>query len=173
VSEHEPWSLFTTQVDGEMIYHVQYQANSSRCFGRDKDAAETELNGLLNGPRCVECGSPILLSYFEPTRQKLIDTQTCFGCNVWHEKAGAGGDQSVAIVNGTWYRIGDERPSRSDIRGFAGRRFTIVFDDGRLITTTNLWCGGDIPSHFQERLPNNASFALSARPVSQPGGGEP
>lgn len=62
----------------------------------------------------------------------------------------------VAIIDGTHYYIDDEDDSR--FRGFDGAKFVIKFHDGREVTTTNLWCQGDIPDEFRDLFPNNADF---------------
>lgn len=83
----------------------------------------------------------------------------CFSCYFWREKVelAVTHPDRVVRVDGVHYFIGDENASKT-FRGFAGHRFKIKFNDGREVTTTNLWCQGDIPENFQDRLPNNAQF---------------
>jgi hypothetical protein len=63
-------------------------------------------------------------------------------------------DKHVVIDHNLYY-ISDEE---SIVRGFGGARFTIIFDDGKVVTTTNLWHNGSIPSHLWDRFPNTAKF---------------
>lgn len=62
---------------------------------------------------------------------------------------------SVAIIDGHHYIIEDEF-STSSFRGFGGRKFQILFDDGYSVATTNLWYQGEIPQEFG--IKNNAKF---------------
>jgi hypothetical protein len=66
-------------------------------------------------------------------------------------------DPNCVRVNGVHYYICDEA-SISTFRGFAGRKFTVKFNDGRVVTTTNMWHQGDIPAALREQLPDNAAF---------------
>ena len=66
-------------------------------------------------------------------------------------------DPSAFISNGIAYTIGDED---ADSRGFGGSRFHIIFNDGREVDSTNLWCGGHIPERFRDRLPDNATTEM-------------
>ena len=43
-------------------------------------------------------------------------------------------------------------------KGFGGREFKILFDDGRKVVSQNLWHQGNIPESHRKRLPNNAKF---------------
>ena len=55
--------------------------------------------------------------------------------------------------------IGDENSvSPSSFRGYGGKKFIILFDNGGRIITTNLWHQGTIPKWFEEYLPDNAVF---------------
>ncbi len=69
------------------------------------------------------------------------------------------------IVDGQHYRLGSIH--FGPFRGFGGRKFTIVFHDGRMIETSCLWHQGEIPEMFREWLPNNAIFvpAKAALPI--------
>jgi hypothetical protein len=65
-------------------------------------------------------------------------------------------DESSVNVRGTHYRIGPEKGK--GFRGFGGGKFVVKFFDGRVVTTTNLWCQGEISPEYRDRLPNNAEF---------------
>ena len=76
----------------------------------------------------------------------------CFDCSFWLKKVGKTGQ---VIVNGVHYHI---KNTTKPFRGFGGRKFDIVFHDGRKIETNSLWCQGKIPTEFREFLPDNAIF---------------
>lgn len=67
---------------------------------------------------------------------------------------------NVARIKGEHYMIGDEADK---FKGFGGQSFTIAFNDGREVTTTNLWHQGDIPAHWQKLgMTDNAKFVEEA-----------
>jgi hypothetical protein len=63
-----------------------------------------------------------------------------------------------AAGGGTRMRVGLDKREPDDWKGFGGRKFIILFEDGRKVITTNLWSQGEIPKSFREDLPNNAKF---------------
>lgn len=81
----------------------------------------------------------------------------CFSCSLWKKRLSLVDNPNVAIIDGVFYTIGDEN-STDPFRGFGGDKFVIKFKDGREVTTTNLWCGGDIPEAWKPKFPNNADF---------------
>ena len=44
------------------------------------------------------------------------------------------------------------------ISGYCGAKHMIKFKDGRVIATKNLWCQGEIPKQWKEKLKDNAEF---------------
>ena len=109
--------------------------------------------------KCKVCGKEENISMFYPdTQKKLRQNGLCFSCQVWQERLPLVNNPEVAIIDGTFYTIGPEDDTPKQLRGFGGDKFVIRFKDGREITTTNLWCGGDIPSVWQDKFPNNADF---------------
>ena len=108
--------------------------------------------------KCKICGKEENISMFYPdTQKKLRKNGLCFSCQLWQERLPLVNNPEVAIIDGTFYTIGDENDS-SQFRGFGGDKFVIHFKDGREVTTTNLWCGGDISEHWKPKFPNNADF---------------
>lgn len=103
---------------------------------------------------CIKCGELETGSWSH--NNELITEQLCFGCNFWRDQARDKDSPFVARIGHVHYRIGP-----NNCRGFAGhggRRFDIRFNDGREVITNNLWCQGDIPEHFHDELPDNATF---------------
>jgi len=108
---------------------------------------------------CRECGQPDKAAYMEPTRSEMINFQLCFNCHFWTDKVKTRDLPIKVRVNGVAYSIGVEKKRFDcEFRGFGGTKFTVQFNDGRLVETTNLWCSGAIPTHFRTRLPDNAVF---------------
>lgn len=103
--------------------------------------------------KCPVCGKEL-----KPYEEHHLDEKgECFECSLWRERLSLVGNSNVAIINGTFYTIGDE-DSKDPFRGFGGDKFIIKFKDGREVITTNLWCGGEISEHWRSQFPDNADF---------------
>lgn len=109
--------------------------------------------------KCVECGNWI--SYNWLNKKQLKEFQHCFYCDIYRERILYRSEhpEKVAVIDGVIYTIGD-REEPGDFNGYAGRRFCIQFDDGRVVETCDLWCGGKIKERFLDRFPDNAVFVL-------------
>lgn len=105
--------------------------------------------------KCPTCGKEI--GTFVSDERSLIENGECFSCSIWRERLSLVGRPDIAIIDGTFYTIGDENDP-SPFRGFGGDKFVIKFKDGREVTTTNLWCGGNIDEYWKSQFPDNASF---------------
>ena len=75
----------------------------------------------------------------------------------WEEKISIKNDADVARIDGQHYIIGS-RTEKSDSNGMGGAVRTIKFNDGRIVTTCDLWHQGRIPESYKDRLPDNAIF---------------
>lgn len=64
---------------------------------------------------------------------------------------------TAVMIDGVHYIIGPE-DDKSCFKGFGGRHFEILFNDGFRIITTNLWCQGEPPFEWINKFPNNAHF---------------
>ena len=112
--------------------------------------------------RCSECGNKVdeRNHWSLMTHNEEYGTCVCIDCMPWDEKAR---DKSYAkrrLITPTYeaFFIGD-RDTPKQWRGFGGRKFTIVFDDGRIVKTDNLWFDGFVPEHYRDRLqPNGRLF---------------
>ena len=105
--------------------------------------------------KCPTCGEE--LSKFWSDENSMKEHGECFECSLWRERLPLVGNPDVAIIDGTFYTIGNENDP-SPFRGFGGDKFVIKFKDGREVTTTNLWCGGHISEHWRPQFPDNADF---------------
>ena len=107
---------------------------------------------------CTICGKEIEKSSYS---NEVLCSSECFRIDFWNEKVEDVNNEleehKFAIIDGTVYYIGNENDSKF-FRGFGGRKFIIEFNDGTEITTTNLWCNGDVPEDYKGKLPNNAKF---------------
>lgn len=96
---------------------------------------------------------------FEPgghyDRERLIEVGICPDCDFWIEKWRMRDDSNVVRVDGQHYIIG---AGNAIGIGHGGDTFVIKFNDGREMTTTNLWHQGEIPLFWCQLLPDNATF---------------
>jgi len=105
--------------------------------------------------KCLICGEEN--SQFSSDELYIKKHGECFECSLWRERLSRIGNPNTAIIDDTFYTIGDENDP-SPFRGFGGDKFVIRFKDGREVTTTNLWCGGKISEYWKPKFPNNADF---------------
>lgn len=103
--------------------------------------------------KCPTCGQEI--GKFSSDERSMKEHGECFECSLWRERLSLLDNPDIAIIDGSFYIIGDEDDL---LRGFGGDEFVIRFKDGRTITTTNLWCGGHISEAWKSQFPNNADF---------------
>ena len=138
---------------------------------------------------CTECGCEFEDKNYDVSSEEPY-FQRCWECHFWlHREQEVivmrktqpriqGEDRSgfttvrlvdvAVIVNGTFYTVGDpvheEPPRKTEHLGFGGARWDIEFNDGRRLTTHNLWHGGQIPERFRSRpaFHDNACFTNKA-----------
>ena len=105
---------------------------------------------------CRECGKREDVSRWgDSIENDLVEKQLCFYCDFWIEKINIKDKPNVARINNNHYVI---EPNNAFFKGYGGQEFTIKFNDGKIVTTHNLWYQGKIPEIFRDRLPNNAKF---------------
>lgn len=81
---------------------------------------------------------------------------SCFSAYFWKcytKDRDLQNEQNVVIFNNQHYTIGPEHTT--GFRGFSGAKVVITFKDGRVVTTTNLWHQGTIPTEFLDLYPEN------------------
>jgi hypothetical protein len=159
---------------GGVMYQIShYSPGGSQHSNAGKDEADARAAWarLLEKPRCRECGDPEPFEYDGDTARQLAERGLCFFCNLmvnWMAQRGPGS----AVIDGHRYEIEPDRPKGArDFCGLGGAEFVIEFNDGRSVTTTNLWACGEVPAHFRERVPDNARFAKRARASAYVGHG--
>ena len=110
--------------------------------------------------KCRICGSEIDHETYI-CGQEMVDRQLCFTCNHWQNQLEADkerGDYKWAVIDGGHYVIAPE-DEKTRFRGFGGQKFIIIFEDGTVVRTTNLWFQGHIPEEWKSQFPDNAVFA--------------
>lgn len=82
----------------------------------------------------------------------------CFTCNFWQDQLDLdnSGKRQFAIIDNHHYVI--EPDTIRGFKGFSGALHKIQFNDGRIVTTKNLWHQGQIPEKWQAKFQNNAKF---------------
>lgn len=116
--------------------------------------------GLLDTP-CKECGGVIKTNYLGKIGQTLKEKGLCFSCNHWVEIMEDKDNPRRHFVKGVSYWRKDYRnlPSHEQhVLGFSGSVFKVKTNSGEEYTTNDMWCNGNIPERFKDRLPDNAIF---------------
>ena len=115
--------------------------------------------------KCPICGKEEKPYYDDSSIKKYGE---CVSCHFWHKMLPLVKNSNVAIIDGTFYTIGDENASQFKFnRGFGGDKFVINFKDGRKVTTTNLWYEGHIPEYWRPQFPDNADFDWQWRKIGE------
>lgn len=101
---------------------------------------------------CEFCGS----DFSRTCEPKSYVGNWCFECSFWFKKINLSEEDKSrqVIANGSFYRLGSVHSG--PFRGFGGRKFTVLFHDGRVVGTSNLWHQGEIPERFKGMFPDNA-----------------
>ena len=111
---------------------------------------------------CHVCGHPVWLVWCND--EELVKHRECFGCNFWmglirsfDQKSVVAGDGKA--INGPrgHYCIGRKTVPHY-LNGFSGNWWTILFLDGRVVETCDLWSQGNVPELFWGQLPINATL---------------
>lgn len=123
-----------------------------------EDLAESKAQWGMPEEPCKCCGNVFSTNYSEPTKSQLLEKNVCFKCNFWQEYLEIKDDPNIARIEGSHYVIQPDTTGDPSWKGFGGRKFIIRFADGREVVTRNLWHQGEIPAHFREELPDNATF---------------
>ena len=66
--------------------------------------------------KCPTCGKELgASSLYSSDERSMKEKGECFECSIWHERLPLVGNPDVAIIDGTFYTIGDEN-SKSPFR---------------------------------------------------------
>lgn len=103
---------------------------------------------------CEICNYEIEESRFS---HAVLCSDDCFHIHFWNEKVKIKDQPNVIRVNGEHYTWHPENP-KAYFKGHGGREFKIEFNDGRKITSRNIWYQGEIPQSYRKLLPDNAKF---------------
>lgn len=106
---------------------------------------------------CIICNKEIEKSKYS---NKILCSSECFTVNFWNHYVLRANDKDVARIGGLHYVICPGVTDSFGFKGFGGAKFVIRFNDGRKVTTRNLWHQGTIPDEFRDRLPDNAVFEI-------------
>lgn len=103
--------------------------------------------------KCIICKKEIEKSYYS---NAILCSQECHTKNFWQEYVSTKNNPYHIVIEGQHYVVGKEETI--GFKGFNGKTFVILKNNKNLIVTTNLWCQGEIPLEFREKLPNNGMF---------------
>lgn len=152
---------------GEIIESISYPKMLSSggiygtMFGGFDTKEELIEKAKIHDKPCVECGGVITLNYFPPTPDELVKQCVCFSCNHWLEIEREKDNPRRLFVKGVSYWRKDYRNIHDrdkHVLGFCGHEFKIKMNSGEEYMTNDLWCNGNIPKRFLNRLPDNGVF---------------
>lgn len=110
--------------------------------------------------KCEICGKEYNeKDYIEGSIRSIMEEKHyCFNCAFWEEKVREA-DEDTFVVNNTRYHgsLVDKNKVKGFL-GFGGADFYVKFNDGRIRHYNNVWCQGDVPEIWREKIPNNATF---------------
>lgn len=108
---------------------------------------------------CRECGTEgFELHWCAEHRAHLLERMLCFSCDFWLEVLA---DKSThVVVDGVAYALRkggpvDGEPERWGL-GHGGRTFIFERLDAARVECSNVWCRGNVPERFRDRLPDDA-----------------
>lgn len=145
------WNCSRCAKDSNYLTSVAEGRICQDCFASDQ---EDKWN-------CKECGK-IETAVGKNSKQgpHLKGLQICSSCDFWIEKVNmnkTNPELRQVIIEGTHYIAGAEVEKPGWGNGYSGEEFKIL-QNNRIVTTNNLWCQGEIPERFRDRLKDNAEF---------------
>jgi hypothetical protein len=133
-----------------------------KCYCGESFQSRGPLDKVESLLTCKVCNNLAKVHFNEAMNNRLIEAETCFNCDFWQEKVmwREQKDPNSFVVNGVHYRVQPDVSYTGLGVGHGGAKFIIKpLDESRAeIVTHNLWCQGDIPAHFRDKLTDNAIF---------------
>lgn len=121
---------------------------------------------------CNECGVVDYCTSFTKTsavKQAMDANGICWECAFWRVEVTK---PHEVVISGRIYSLGNvNKAPGCPHSGMAGRRFDIEFFDGRVVTTHDLWSGGEVPEKHRQQIPDTARFLGGAGFVKAGDGG--
>lgn len=149
----------------EIIHDVRdaeklgYYGGRCSSIGRPYKTRQELIDGekILDKP-CKKCGGIVKASFLNG--DKLIENNLCFSCDLWNDRLiELKSNKNIIICNSVWYTIVPENNDKNKYRGHGGRLFIFKkLDNNEIVKSTNVWCGGDIPSIYLDELRDNATL---------------
>lgn len=151
VSNEDETRIIQSKDSPKMVYNGGIW---TMCTGGTNTKEElVKQNGILEEP-CRLCNQIVWTSFVEPVKRELVENNWCYSCNLWVNRSKHMERNQLVTAGGDFYTLGDEDP-KNLFRGFGGAKFQFMVD-GALLTSTNVWYGGRVPSHLMNLFPTNA-----------------
>lgn len=109
--------------------------------------------------KCTECKKAVILNNL--TKEAVLELKklkACQSCCYWLDRIKRRYSKAQVIANGIVYQIDPKSYRNKSHHGHSGKEFTVLFNDGRIVATDNLWYNGKIEDRFIGRLPDNAKI---------------
>lgn len=135
----------------------QYELDlANRNFDQTADPDDLSRNNDLNRVGWCKVHRGVFYPGGHYDRVRLVKSGVCGHCDSWLGLWQRRDNSDIARINGEHYVIGAGFDS---VKGMGGAKVTIKFDDGRIVSTSDLWHQGTIPSQLKNVMPDNAKFA--------------
>lgn len=127
-----------------------------------------ETLGITETP-CKICGGVVhtncqLFGYFD---KEVAQRNLCSICNLWYNRLSQQNNPNIFIIDGMFYQDAGPSTNPKHSLGFAGLRFYIKTNDGRIVSTNNLWYGGTVPKIWKSKYPDTAIFISKEEVIDQ------
>ena len=118
-------------------------------------------------PICGRVDDPEEYIIDSPIRKIMEEKEVCFHCAFWYNISKKDSDIKnpfvPVVVNYTHWSFPSEEPVHIKESNFWSWRpiptmHYILFEDGRIAKTNQLWHQGTVPKEFHKLIPNNAVF---------------
>lgn len=114
---------------------------------------------LTSGSRSLELDHGVTPAHplveIEALGERLAEAALEGTRKFWEPRRAAQGDRRHAVIGREWYTFGS-RTTPHEFNGFGGRWHRVVFHDGRVVDSCDLWHGGLIPPVLREEIPDSA-----------------
>lgn len=122
-----------------------YHDGSGRWFSWTRGGAQSWSDNFPT-EECPQCGA----AHNTQGHHNTAPGKPCWTCQHWDGCVREYTQGKFMVIEGTIYSWGPGH-------GFGGRTFTITDANGT-VTRKGLWCGGEIPPEYLDRMPDTAAF---------------
>lgn len=108
---------------------------------------------------CAKCGKEAVNHYVGEIAMIMDEEGLCFECAywVWQHRLDYSGKRKFAIVDGYHYVLAPHTDTNWLV-GSCGQKYHFLFNNGEELVCDNVWHQGQVPEHFRDIMPDNATL---------------